>query len=70
MARAIPGTRDLHEVRETDGLRPRADFNGLECRWQGVKSRKDHKVCLLVKSVSESEEEKRIAAVRATIALV
>ena len=42
-----PQTRGQFEVVATESLVPDADFSGFECRWQGIKSRKDHKICII-----------------------
>jgi hypothetical protein len=53
-----PDTRADYEVVETEKYIPDADFSGFECRWQEIKSRKDHKNCLLVLSMKVEPEEK------------
>jgi hypothetical protein len=52
-----PETRSQFEVVETADIKANANFEGFECRWKGVKSRKDHKICMLVQSTGGSNEE-------------
>ncbi len=53
-------TRHLYEIVETSMLTPSADFTGFECRWQPVAARKEHKLAILVQSLS-SEGSKQPA---------
>ncbi len=39
---------DQYEVKEHRDLKPEASYEGFECRWQKVPSRRDHKLCLLI----------------------
>jgi hypothetical protein len=39
---------------------PKADFSGLECRWQDVPSPRGETVCLIVKSLLPGEEESAV----------
>ncbi len=45
-------TRHLYEVVAIAELAARADFTGFECRWQPVAARKEHKLAILVQSLS------------------
>jgi len=52
-----PLTRDLFEVKETEDIKAKASFDGFECRWQGIKAIKDHKICILVQSMQSDTHE-------------
>lgn len=53
-----PSTRDRFEIKETNELKPQADFTGFECRWKNIPPRKDHKICILVCVREEHSKEK------------
>src|SRR5690606_37819732 len=43
-------------VEESKDIYPEADFTGFECRWQGINARHDHKLSLLVLSLSDRDK--------------
>lgn len=47
---------EQYEVKEHVDLRPEASYEGFECRWQTVPSRRDHKLCLLVGHGKEGQD--------------
>jgi Protein of unknown function (DUF3095) len=47
---------DLYRVYDVSDLSPHASYEGFECRWQSVPSRRDHKLCLIVASANEGEK--------------
>lgn len=47
---------EQYEVKKHVDLRPEASYEGFECRWQTVPSRRDHKLCLLVGHGKEGQD--------------
>jgi hypothetical protein len=51
-----PQRRHQYEVQRETSHAPEASFEGFECRWQNIPSRRDHKLCLLISSISQDEK--------------
>ena len=64
-----PGTRHQYEVQLDTSNPPEASFEGFECRWQNIPSRRDHKLCLLI-SCNSQDEKKQAQTFRDIIQII